>query len=183
MSITSDFLSNSQTFMSNRAILIPAQIPAKNGNFQFQAQGDHAALLQTAAAGTNIHGYYVHPVADNNNIYALPTQQAGTYYMLTDAMNGCQFMAYGPDRQHITVEHNNFISTPANYAVRLNQIQLQNNAYFFHLGAGANDNIVNHVYDPAHGINIIGVYAIASGWRFWVRDRVDQNQGNIYGPF
>ncbi|MCC3409690.1 MAG: hypothetical protein JGK17_29895 [Microcoleus sp. PH2017_10_PVI_O_A] len=183
MSLTSDFLADFKTFMRLQAILIPSQIPARNGNFQFIAQGLHAALVQTAAAGTNIPGYYVHPVANNNNIYALPTQQKGTYYMITDGMNGCQFLAYGPDRQHITVEHNNFINDPANYDVRLKQIQQQNPKYLFHISAGSKDQIANGIYDRAHGINIVGEYTIINGWRFWVRDRVDQNQGQVYDPF
>lgn len=183
MSLTSDFLNNHQGFMMGQAILIPAQIPAGNGNFQFQAQGAHAALVQTSAQGTNIPGYYVKPVANNNNVFALPTQQPGTYYMLTDGMNGCQFIAYGPDRQHVTVEHNNFINNPLNYAARLNQVQQNNNPYLFNIGAGANDNVPTGIYDPAHGINIVGEYTTANGWRFWIRDRVDQNQGTLYGPF
>ena len=67
------------------------------------------------AESVRINGYYVRPLADNNNIYTLPTQQPDTYYMLTDLLNGCQFIAYGQDRQHLTVEHNNFISNPNNY--------------------------------------------------------------------
>ncbi len=183
MSLTSDFLTNHQGFMRTHAILIPAQIPARDGTFQFTAQGANAALLQTSTQTTNIPGYYVHPVANDNNIYALPTQQTGTYYMLTDGMNGCQFLAYGPDRQHITVEHNNFIDNPANYAARLDHIAGQHHEYFFHISADANNNIPNGIYNNQQGINIIGDYTITNGWRFWVRDRVDQNQGNIYGPF
>ena len=105
--------------MRERAILIPAQISAGNAKFQFVPQGAHAALLQPTDQTTNIPGYYARPVANNNNLYALPTQQPDEYYMLTDAMNGCQFLAYGPDRQHVTVEHNNYIDTPANYVTRL----------------------------------------------------------------
>lgn len=182
MSLTSDFLANQVTFMRTQAILIPAQIPPRGGNFQFAAQGPNAALLQTANPNTNISGYYVHPIANNNNEYALPTQQAGAYYMLTDAMNGCQFLAYGPDRQHVTVEHNNFIGNPANYAVRLAAIAAQHPAYFFHISAGANNNIPAGTYNAQQGINIVGQYSTANGWRFWVRDRIDQNQGTVYGP-
>lgn len=183
MSLTTDFLANYQAFMPTHAILIPAQIAAGNGGFQFNAQGVYAALLQTAQAGTNIKGYYVHPVANNNNVFALPTQQPNTYYMLTDALNGCQFIAYGPDRQHVTVEHNNFINNPATYAVRLAQIQQQNYPYLFHITAGAINDITHGSYNPQQGINIVAGYTTISGWQFWVRDRVDQNQGQLYGPF
>lgn len=182
MSLTSDFLNNHQNFMRTQAILIPAQIPARDGRFRFIAQGANAALLQTSTEATDIHGYYAQPVANNNNIYPLPTPQPGTYYMLTDGMNGCQFIAYGPDRQHITVEHNNFIGNPANYAARLAVITGQGHAYLFHISAGGNNNIPNGVYDPQQGINVVGEYTTINGWRFWVRDRLDQNQGTIYGP-
>ncbi len=182
MSLTSDFLANPVTFMREQAILIPAQIPAGNAKLQFVPQGAHAALLQLTDQTTNIPGYYARPVANNNNLYALPTQQPDKYYMLTDAMNGCQFLAYGPDRQHVTVEHNNYIGNPANYATRLQTIIEQHHAYFFHFSAGAND-IPNSLYDAQQGINIVGEYTTANGWRFWVRNRVDLNQGTIYGPF
>ena len=130
-----------------------------------------------------IRAYYAKPLANNNNEYALPTQIPSPYFMLTDGMNGCQFIAYGPDRQHVTVEHNNFIANPANYATRLNQVQQQNHAYLFHISGGVNNQITNGTYNRMQGINIIGDYTKASGWRFWVRDRVDQNQGQLYGPF
>ncbi len=183
MTLTANFLMNHQGFMSTHAILIPAQVPANNGRFKLTAQGANAALVEASNQNSDINGFYVHPVANNNNIYILPTQQPDTYYMLTDGMNGCQFIAYGPDRQHITVEHNNFINNAANYTTRLNYIANQNFNYFFHISAGTANNIPNGAYIPMQGINIIGEYRAVNGWRFWVRDRVDQNQGNIYGPF
>ncbi len=182
MSLTSDFLSNYQKFMKGQAILIPNGIQERNGSFKFQAQGAYAAVLQSANSGSTIRAFYAKPFANNNNAYALPTQIKKPYFMLTDQMNGCQFMAYGPDRQHVTVEHNNFIGNPANYAARLNTIQLQNNAYIFHISAGVS-NIAGGTYNNLYGINIVGDYTKNSGWRFWVRDRVDQNQGQLYGPF
>lgn len=183
MSLTTDFLANLPNFMADQAILIPAQIPAKNGNFQFAAQGAHAALMQVATGTPNIPGYYVKPVANNNNEFALPTQQPGTYYMLTDQMNGCQFIAYGPDRQHVTVEHNNFINDPGQYALRLAAIQATHPAYLFHMTAGAANNINAGVYNSMQGVNIVGYYTAGAGWNFRVRDRVDQNNGHVYGPY
>ncbi|MEQ9917125.1 hypothetical protein ABRQ01_10675 [Pectobacterium aroidearum] len=182
MSLTSDFLANHVAFMRDQAILIPAQIPAGNGKFQFVPQGAHAALLQRTDQTTNIPGYYAHAVANNDNIYILPTQQPNKYYMLTDAMNGCQFLAYGPNRQHVTVEHNNYIGNNANYAARLQTIAGQNHAYFFHISAEGN-NIPNGLYNAQQGINIVGEYTTANGWRFWVRDRIDLNNGTVFGPF
>ncbi|HXC06993.1 MAG TPA: hypothetical protein VNZ86_19675 [Bacteroidia bacterium] len=181
MSLTTDFLANPIAFMRTQSILIPAQVTGGNGHFQFAAQGAHAAVLQNAGAG-NIPGYYAQPVANNNNVFALPTQQPATYSMLTDAMNGCQFLAYGPDRQHITIEHNNFIGNPALYAARLNTITLQNHAYFLHLTATGVNNIPGGTYDPASGLNVVGQYTTANGWRFYVRDNVGANAGTVYGP-
>ena len=183
MSLTRDFLNNFQNFMHDHVLLVPAQVAPKDGQFKLQAQGNHAAVVENSNSQSDINGYYVHPVANNDNVYALPTQQDETYYMLTDTMNGCQFIAYGPDRQHVTVEHNNYIGNPANYALRLAAIQAQNPAYIWHISAAAADNIVGGTYDPAHGINLVGTYDQQNGWRFWVRERVDQNQGQIYGPF
>lgn len=182
MSLTSDFLANTMAFMRQQAILIPAQVRAGDNKFQFSSQGEHAVCLHVVTQTPNIRGYYAHPVANNANRYALPTQQPDKYYMLTDAMNGCQFLAYGPDRQHVTVEHNNYIDNPANYAVRLNAVQAQNNAYFFHISDGGN-NIPAGLYNSGQGINIVGEYSITNGWRFWVRDRIDRDQGDVYGPF
>lgn len=182
MSLTSDFLANHIDFMANKAILIPAQVPSKNQKLEFMPQGDHAAYLKVTDKSVFIPGYYVHPVANNNNEYALPTQQPGTYYMFTDAMNGCQFLAYGPDRQHVTVEHNNFIGNNDLYAERLQYIAGKNYAYFYHISAGIN-NIPNGTYNPMQGVNIVGNYTVANGWSFRVRDRVDLNAGNVYGPY
>jgi hypothetical protein len=169
--------------MKKYVILIPAQVPPRNGTFQFHAQGSNAALLQTAGSGTAILGYYVHPIANNINQYTLPTQNPQPYYMFTDQMNGCQFIAYGSNRQHVTVEHNNFINNPAKYDERLNKIRQEHPKYLFHMSAGANDQITNGIYDRQHGVNIVSEYTTTNGWRFWVRDRVDQNQGQVHGPF
>ena len=37
---------------------------------------------------------------------------------LTADMRGCQFLAYGADRNNLKVEHNNCIAAPANYGAR-----------------------------------------------------------------
>ncbi|OHX10392.1 hypothetical protein BI347_21640 [Chromobacterium sphagni] len=182
MSLTTDFLENPQGFMRSQAILIPAQVSPGNGKYQFSAQGAHAAVLQSTAASPNIPGFYAHPVANNINLFVLPTQQPARYYMFTDGMNGCQFLAYGPDRQHITVEHNNFISDPARYAARLAEVMAQRHAYLLHISPSGVNNIPAGQYNSQQGVNIVGEYAQANGWRFWARDRVDQNQGAVYGP-
>lgn len=183
MSLTSDFLNNPQSFIRTRVIGIPGGIPPRDGKFKLVENGTIAALLQTTTESVRINGYYVRPLADNNNIYTLPTQQPDTYYMLTDLLNGCQFIAYGQDRQHLTVEHNNFISNPNNYAVRLANIQSQNYPYLWHLTATPQNNIPNGTYNPMQGANIIGEYTGANGWKFWVRDRLDLDTGTVYGPF
>jgi hypothetical protein len=182
MSLTTDFLDNYANFMANQAILIPAQVPKKNQKLDFLPQGAHAAYLKKTDKSVYIPGYYVQPVANNINEYALPTQQPGTYYMFTDAMNGCQFLAYGPDRQHVTVEHNNFIDDNDRYVERLQYITDQNYPYFYHISAGLN-NIPNGTYNFMQGVNIVGEYTVANGWYFSVRDRVDLENGTVYGPF
>jgi len=187
MSLSTDFINSPQNFIINHSILIPGGTTAPhagNGNFQFNANGVNSALLQSSAPGTNIAGYYARPVPNNNNVFPLPTQQQNDYFMFTDAMNGCQFIAYGPDRQHVTVEHNNFIGNPAAYALRLAAIVAQGHTYFFHLTAGAAPfNVAQGNYDLLTGLNIIGRYTQQYGWTFWVRDRLDQNIGNLVGPF
>jgi len=183
MPLTTDFLNNPVAFMSNRAILIPNGVTPRNGRFEFTAQGDAAALLRSAPQ-QGVAGYYVHPVADSPNQYALPTQQAAPYFMFTDQMNGCQFIAYGPDRHHVTVEHNNYIGDPGNYAQQLAAVRADGPAYVFSLtAADANAaDIAGGTYNRLQGVNVVGQYSPQAGWRFFVRDAAGHNRGQVYGP-
>ncbi|MGD1845074.1 MAG: hypothetical protein ACFB10_06740 [Salibacteraceae bacterium] len=179
MSLSDDFLNNYGSFMKNHAILIPNQTTAGVGTFKFAAQGQHAVLLQNTGS---INGIYVKPQPNHNNVYTLPAEQEAPYYMFTDQMTGCQWMAYGPSRHDLTVEHNNFINNPNQYAQRLQHIQAQNHAYCWHISAGVN-NIAQGSYNAQDGLNILGEYTPTNGWRFFVRDRAGANQGELYGPF
>ena len=51
------------------------------------------------------------PNADNS--CALPND---VDFFLTADMRGCQFLAYGADRNNLTVEHDNCIAAPVCYA-------------------------------------------------------------------
>lgn len=180
MSLNSDFYSNTKYFMQNRAILTPSSINAKMGDFQLITEGNYASLLSKATSSDKIPGYFVKAMPNSINEYALPTQQSDLFVMYTDQLNGCQFIAYGPDRQHIVVEHNNFISNPALYAERLREVIAQKPEFLFYMSPGDTNNILNHTYNKLQGLNIVGRYSKAAGWSFYVRDRLDMPAGNVY---
>jgi len=102
---------------------------------------------------------------NGNNTAALPNN-VGLF--LTSDMHGCQFMAYGPDRNNLTVEHNNFIGDPTQYATRYATIQAQNHAVFIALRPVQNAQPAANEYNFQLGANVIGMRK-ADGWHFFVR--------------
>lgn len=187
--LTPAFLDDFKSFMRYNVILIPDTVPPKNGRFKLIKSSEHAALLQVSSNEPTVSGYHAKALPDNDNLYALPTQNQEPYYMFTPQLNGCQFISYGSDHQHVTVEHNNYVSSP-NPSEQYRQhweeveqkIQQHGYKYSYHVSASDMDDIENFKYKPLHGINIVGEYTKASGWYFWIRDRVDQDTGNLHGP-
>ncbi len=167
-----DFAANPAQFIVTKAILIPGGINAGAGRFNLADNGNASCLLQATNSPRDLRGYYAKPLPNANNDFALPTTSD---YMFTDLLNGCQFMAYGADRQHVTVEHNNFITTPANYAARYLTVHGAGHAYFFGMRPVTD-------YNALQGLCIIGTYDRQNGWRFWVRQRVDLARGVLAGP-
>jgi hypothetical protein len=119
-----------------------------------------------------ISAYYLlgHPQQDNANV--LPTT---VRFMLTMHLSGCQFLAYGPDRFNVTVEHNNYIGgIGGDYVAHHAQIQGANHPYFFALRPGID-------YDPMLLANVVGIRD-ANGWHFYVRTRAFTQPGPVTGP-
>jgi hypothetical protein len=173
MSLNSDFSANPAKFIIDHVVLVPGGINAGEGRFVLTENSAVSCLLKGSTSVSDLRGFHAEPAPNDDNVFALPVT---VDFMFTDLVNGCQFVAYGPDRQHVTVEHNNYIGNPGNYATRLATITAQNHAYFFSLRH-------NMDYDPMQGANVLGNYTRTNGWRFWVRQRQDLDRGTLGGPF
>jgi hypothetical protein len=93
-------------------------------------------------------------------------------------MSGCQFLAYGPNRNHLTVEHNNYFrSGGATYVKRYNQVQGAGHAIFISLWPSANVTQYPDEYYIIEGANVVGVKK-ADRCHFYSRTRTDSG----YGP-
>ena len=172
MALNQDFERSPFGFIRTKVILIPAGILAGEGRFRLAENAAQSCLLQASRDPSDLKGYYVKPEPNSNNQYQLSNL---VNFMFTDAMNGCQFIVYGPDRHHVTVEHNNFFNNPGQYQQREQQVRQQNHPYFFILRP-------HQDYNPLQGVCIIGTYDKTNGWRFFIRQRVDQNEGPLMGP-
>ncbi len=133
----------------------------------------------TALASSTCHGKGSHPIRayyllglpNNNNSYALPNDVP---FMITMHLSGCQFMAYGPDRDHVTVEHNNYITAPGNYALRQGVVAAANHAFFFQVRPGIE-------YQPMQLANVVGIRG-GTGWQFYLRTQAFTQPGPVTGP-
>ena len=172
MALNQDFERNPFGFIGTKVILVPGGIPAGEGRFRLAENTAHSCLLQASQNPADLKGYYVKPEPDAINRYPLSNL---VNFMFTDCLNGCQFIAYGPDRHHVTVEHNNFLHNPGQYQQQEGQVRQQNHPYFFILRP-------HQDYNTQQGACIVGTYDRTNGWRFFVRLRVDQDQGPLTGP-
>lgn len=172
MSNNSDFVAEPRTFILAKAILVPGGLAAGEGYFTLADNNATSCLLRASTSAGDLRGFYVKPLPNANNAFALPVTSD---YMFTDLLNGCQFLAYGLDRFNVTVEHNNFIDAPANYPARYDAVHGANHPYFFSFRPGID-------YDIKQGACIIGTFDPGSGWHFWVRQRVDLDRGTLFGP-
>lgn len=172
MSNNSDFVAEPRTFILAKAILVPGGLGAGEGFFTLVDNNATSCLLRASNSADDLRGFYVKPLPNSINPYELPIT---ANYMFTDLLNGCQFLAYGLDRFNVTVEHNNYLDDPANYAARYDAIHGANYPYFFSFRPG-----IDYVIEQ--GACIIGVFDLVTGWSFWVRQRVDLARGTLLGP-
>jgi hypothetical protein len=124
--------------------------------------------------------YFAHPLGaffllaqpQHDNVAALPNT---VDFMFTNHMNGCQFLAYGPDRHNLTIEHNNYFGgVGGSYAGR--RAVLDGHAFVFTLEPGGTSGALGggrHGYIAQGGANVIGVRDAALGWQFFVRTHAD----------
>jgi hypothetical protein len=108
-----------------------------------------------------IPAYVLYGVANQDNRQVLPNH---VNYMFTMVLTGCQFLAYGPTRGYVTVEHNNYFSgKAADYAAHWQAVQAGNR-----LHALVRPNWEYHV---ASGAYVVGVRE-ADGWHFYLRQNL-----------
>jgi hypothetical protein len=180
MLVTADFLKNPISFMRSIAILVPDQTGSGSGKFELEQYSKNDAILKRTSQSEYISGYNVIPSANKDNVFELPFPGQDKYYMFTTCMDGCQFIAYGIDSYHITVEHNNYIDNHSNYSVHLDSIKGKDYPYFFSISPGTENDIIQGKYNSAECINILGEFTNSMGWKFFIRDNLNKSIGNIY---
>ena len=185
--LNSLFLASPQRFMATHTINTPqgigniksTSLPRSGvGEFDLFARmggtglgGAGAVELRTYTDtlmrhGNKIHAFLLNALPNQDNKETLPVT---VRIMLTNLLNGCQFMAYGPDRKHLTVEHNNYFGDRGQYSTHYNKIQGQPHAIFCALKpVMETTTTAGDEYAVAGMANIVGVRA-DDGWHFFVR--------------
>ena len=117
-----------------------------------------------------IQAYYLLGLPQQDNAHALPNNVP---FMLTMHLSGCQFLAYGPDRHNVTVEHNNYFNNVG--GTYPNRAALHAHDPFFF-------QVRPHIeYNPMQLANVVGV-RLATGWHFYLRTQAFANPGVVTGP-
>ncbi|GLQ98824.1 hypothetical protein [Dyella mobilis] len=188
MSVTSDFSGSPQTWIMTHRFVTPTAsyigaagaLATGNGSFRFEDAGAGGGGNLLKPAGWKdlldyFNAFYLGATPNQNNNIALSNQNS---LFLTADLSGCQFLAYGPDRNNLTVEHNNFFAGGnAAYVARYNLIQGAGHAVFIALRPSAIATQQADEYYIIEGANIIGVKK-ADGWHFYARTRTDR----AFGP-
>lgn len=124
--------------------------------------------------------YFSHPIGaffllaqqQHDNMAELPNT---VDFMFTNHMNGGQFLAYGPDRHALTIEHNNYFGGVGGTYAGRREI-LAGHAFVFTLEPGGANGVLGggrNGYIAQNGANVIGVRNAALGWQFYVRTSSD----------
>jgi hypothetical protein len=183
-SLTQEFDASPQTFIMTHSILVlgggnPAQPNFQTGAGKFVLEdantGPGTCFLRKASyiAWDYFNAFLLFASPNNDNVAALPNT---VDRFVTNDLSGCQFMAYGPSRDNLTVEHNNQIANNALYAARYAQIQAQHHVIFIALRPVNNANPNADEYNFQLGANVVGVRK-ADGWHFFVRVATTQHFG------
>lgn len=183
-SLTESFNDSPQVFIMSHTILVlaggnPAQPNFQTGTGRFLLEdantGPGTCFLRNASLLTwdRFNAFLLFAGPNAANAAALPND---VDRFITNDLSGCQFMAYGPDRNNLTVEHNNYIANNAQYALQYAAIQAQNHAVFIALRPVNNANPNADEYNFQLGANVVGVRK-ADGWHFYVRVATTQHYG------
>jgi len=135
--LNKEFLSDPIKFLGDYCIMVSDGLRGGPGRFDlklFNKKTRACQLVNFASRtpeATDLESFGSHPInayyagarANNDNVQTLPNN---VDFMFTMHMSGCQFLAYGPDRHHVTVEHNNYLDgVSGNYAVHFDQLVLR----------------------------------------------------------
>jgi hypothetical protein len=190
VSVTSEFDANPQVWIMTHRFVVPiasyvgapGSIPTGVGRLKFHEDpfGALGGCLLRLAPDLNdadcAYAFFLAAAPNNDNSAALPN---GTPRFLTCDLSGCQFLAYGPNRNNLTVEHNNYVGGGGvNYTNRYNLINGQGHAVFIALrpNFAAPQFPAVDEYDPTLGANVVGVYT-GTGWHFYARKKTDRQFG------
>ena len=188
MSVTSEFAASPQTWIMTHRFVTPTAsyvgaagaLPTGNGSFRFEdaGAGGGGNLLKVATWSDLLdyfNGFYLGALPNQDNGAALSNTNS---LFLTADLSGCQFLAYGPDRNNLTVEHNNyFAGGAASYLARYNLINGAGHNVFIAFRPSSIVTMQADEYYVIEGANIVGVKK-HDGWHFYARTRTDRS----YGP-
>jgi len=149
-------------FLGEHIMLVPAHgLVTGRCQLDFEAipgPGNHAQLRRFVRRSTfsrPLNSFFLKAIQDNVSQHALPNDVT---FFFTDTLTGCQFLAYGPNRNSLTVEHNNSRTAGAvDFTARWNNARTF--AYHIRVQRGIQ-------YSAASVANVVGVRRPA-GWRFY----------------
>lgn len=186
MTVNSEFAANPALWIMTHRYVVPTAsyvgapgaLPTGDGAFLFEAtdRGVNGYILRTAgwsALFDYFNAFYLAALPNQDNNVALTNTSS---LFLTADLSGCQFLAYGPDRNNLTVEHNNYIGGGVTYAGRYAAIQGANHAVFMALRPSTVVTANADEYYIIEGANIVGQKR-ADGWHFFARKRSDRGFG------
>lgn len=187
MSVTTEFAAGPQTWIMTRRFVTPTAsyvgapgaLRTGDGSFRFEdaGAGGGGNLLRTAGWSDltdYFNAFFLGATPNQDNSVALSSKNS---LFLTADMSGCQFLAYGPDRNNLTVEHNNyFAGGGATYLARYNHINGGGHNIFMALRPSAIATQQADEYYIIEGANVVGVKK-ADGWHFYARTRTDRGFG------
>lgn len=187
MSVTSEFAASPQVWIMTHRFVTPAAsyvgapgaLPTGDGRFRFEdaGAGGGGNLLRVAGllSFDYFNAFYLGAAPNQDNRIGL--SNTNTLFLTAD-LSGCQFLAYGPDRNNLTVEHNNYFAVGgATYINRYNLVRGANHNVFIALRPSTV--VTQHAdeYYIIEGANIVGVKK-PDGWHFYARTRTDR----AFGP-
>ena len=182
------FIANPTVFLKTHRIIV--KLSNSRGQTKFQTGVGSFDLVDAKTPGACFVEPYVDSFFRHGNrigafmLWGRPNQPNDTLlsnavnYMVTINLSGCQFMAYGPDRNNLTVEHNNYLGENDEYANRYQQIQNQNNAIFCALRPSFNVNVDPDEYFVENGAMVVG-WKKDDGWHFYARKNTHKVDGEV----
>ncbi len=192
--VSADFLDNPVAFFRQHYFAPTGSIttPPGDGIFDITKMDDPPTFV--VQKGAKVKGYLARADANKLNIHKLPKDKPDPYFMFTDSMTGCQFIAYGSSRFDITVEHNNYLALSLQkpdgeqksrdaYAKRLSDVMKLGNPFFMNLSPGDEIDVCNRqTYKADPGASILGVFKPTVGWQFWIKASILVSS-QLIGPF